>query len=408
MIFLLAVGIRLLVVLGQAHGNWFHLEFVASDSRRYINLARTLAQGAGMSVDGIPTASVTPGYPLFLATLSWMGIVTPIGIGLVQCVLGGLTCVLISQLSARLGGRSTSVLAGILSAGYPHLIFWTGYLLTETLFVLGVVGSLVAVARFTERPSMMRAMLAGICLGLAALVRPVILVFAGVVPVWWCWRNRSTGLRALRKGVAIFAGLLIVLAPWVIRNLMVMGAPILTSTEAGPVFYQGNSPEATGGSRGYVDDADYTPLILPVEWPEVRVNRYHWEQALSFLRHHPTAIPRLFLRKLVNMWRPTYADASWRNRIVLGSSYLFILGWACVGIWGALRMPQRCAVVGLLGLFIVTFVIQHGLFTGMIRFRLPVEPALIVFAAFGLERCLTALRRAENIRAEPRCSVRVA
>ena len=392
LIFLAATGLRVAFVWGQSRFAWFDIQFFAADSQLYTDLTESLVRGQGFTVHGRPTAFVTPGYPLFLAALYSVNLTSPLSVGLVQSVLGGAMCVLLARIAGKVWGEGAALWAGLLGAVYPHFIFWTGYLLTETLFVFFVVASLLALVWLPVRPSVFRAAGCGLLLGLAALVRPVILGCALIVPFWLVWAVRTSLPRRLLLAAVAVCAVAIPLAPWAFRNAVVLAAPVFTSTESGGIFYQGNSPGATGGSRGYVDALDYTPLAVPPGLSEVEANRYHWRRALEFLAGHPGAIPRLFVQKLVNMWRPTYTGASWRNVVILGGSYLFLMVFGLIGIVRGLRDRLRSPSIFVLLLFIVTFVVQHGLVTGMIRFRLPVEAAIVVFAALGLDACVSYTR----------------
>lgn len=383
-VFLIATGIRLVFVWGQTRFGWFDISFLAGDSHLYVALAESLAQGQGFSMHGRPTAYVTPGYPLFLAPLYAVGILDPLGVGLIQAALGGITCVLIGRIADLVGGRRVALWAGLLSAVYPHFIFWTGYLLTETLFVFFAVVSLLYLARLPVRPSVFRAVGCGLLLGVAALVRPVMLGFAVMVPLWLLWTPQTPLLRRLLLAALLLCAVAIPLLPWAIRNAIVLGSPVFTSTESGVVFYQGNSAGSTGGSRGYVSNGDYIPLTIASDVSEVEVNRYHWQKSMEFLLAHPEAMPQLFIRKLANMWRPTYGGASWRNRVVLGGSYLCLMIFGAFGVAQSVRHGPPSPSLLILLVFIAAFVLQHGVVTGMIRFRLPVETAITVFAAIGL------------------------
>lgn len=389
---------RLVFVWGQARFGWFDISFFAGDSHLYAALAENLFQGQGFSIHGHPTAYVTPGYPLFLAALYAVGLSNSLAVGLVQAVLGGVTCVLIGYIANLVGGSRAALWAGLLGALYPHFIFWTGYVLTETLFVFFVVVSLLDLVMLHNsmspnlRLSVFRAVSCGLLLGVTALVRPVILGFAVMVPLWLLWIPRVTFLRRLLLAVLLVCAVAIPLLPWALRNAMALGAPVFTSTESGVVFYQGNSAGSTGGRGGYVSTQDYIPLKMPPDFSEVEANRYHWQKSMEFLLAHPEAIPKLFIRKLANMWRPTYGGASRRNMVILGGSYLCLLTFGLFGMMQSLRHGLPSPSVLILFVFIATFMVQHGVVTGMIRFRLPVEAAITVFAAIGLNSSGSIIR----------------
>jgi len=384
-IFCVAAIVRVLFVWGQTEFGWFQIEFVTTDSQRYIALAGSLTQGAGLSVDAQPTASSMPGYPLFLAGLSLLGLNSPFAIGLVQSLVGALMCVFIGRIGRTLGGDMAGWLAGGISAAYPHFIVWTGYVLTETLFVCLVAAALWALVRLPEEAQgslpLRQAIGCGLLLGLATLVRVVVLGFGLAAMCWIVWAiRRPLRYRIIVAAVAASA-MAVPVGFWIGRNALTVGVPVL-STQLGHVFYHGNSPGATGGSRGYVDDEDYTPLAVPDGLSEVEVDRYYRQEAVAFLRSNPAVIPRLFLQKLGNMWRPTYEGASLKNVAFFGGSYVMLMALGAVGM--ALALRRSLVPAWLLVLFICIFIFQHGLVIGMIRFRLAAEVAIVPFAAYSL------------------------
>jgi 4-amino-4-deoxy-L-arabinose transferase-like glycosyltransferase len=392
-VFGIAATLRLAFVWGQTRYAWFDMSFVAADSVLYRQLADGLARGDGFVVNGHPTAFVTPGYPLFLAGLSLVGVRSPEAVGFVQALLDAVTCVLIGRIAGKIAGARAGLAAGLVAALYPHFIFWSGYMLTETVFVFLTVASLLVLVELVDRRSLRAAALAGMLLGFAALARPLILAFALLTPLWMAVAFRVPVSRRLALATAVIIGLALPLGGWAVRNARALGAPVLTSTESGFVFYQGNSPGATGGSRGYVDHRDFARLEVPPGLSEVELDRYHWKRAMEFLASHPEAVPGLAARKLANMWRPTYADASLRNRVVLGGSYIALMVLGGVGIVRSLPDLFRRPAVVLLLVFLAVFVAQHAIITGMIRFRLPLEAVLAVFAGIGIDAGLDRFGR---------------
>src|SRR3954452_20526417 len=89
-----------------------------------------------------------------------------------------------------------------------------------------------------ERPSVRRAALLGLGIGLAALVRgeALGLLVVLLVPVLLqVPRGRRLVYAASVGGVAVVA-----VAPWLIRNSLTMDKPVLVSTEDGPVIAGAN------------------------------------------------------------------------------------------------------------------------------------------------------------------------
>ncbi len=389
---LLGLALRVAYVVLQSELRLFDASFVAGDALLYLEIARNIADGKGMTLDGHPTAFVGPGYPLFLAALLRIG-ADPLAIGVVQACLGAASA-LVAGLAAGELARAieldprqrawVAALSAFAVALYPHLVFWAGYVLTETLFVFLASASLLAMVAAIRRAEGRLALAAGLLGSFAALTRPSFLAFLAAGAAWWLVSSvRRSWWREVALPLLFILGALLPLASWTARNALTLGSPVLATTEAGVVFYQGNSRGATGGTGGYVDRRDYSPLELPPELDEVARDKAYFARAMKDVRDDPLAALRRLPAKVVNMWRPTYEGASSRNVLVTFASYVPVLA---LGAVGALTLLARglFRVGAIPALFLGTWFIVHVLVTGMIRFRLAAEMVLLIAAPFAV------------------------
>ncbi len=151
--------------------------FKFADEAIYVDTARRLTSGEGFGAEyrGVPA------YPVFIALLS-LGL--PVGVTflrVVQAVIAGLGAGLVVLLADRLFGRRPAVLAGLVYALDPLLVIASALLYPETLAALVLVLALLLVLEGSERDRPGYTALAGLLLGLLALLRPVALV----LPPWW-------------------------------------------------------------------------------------------------------------------------------------------------------------------------------------------------------------------------------
>lgn len=398
-----AFAIRAGVVIAQSKLSIFEIYFVAADSVLYLELARNLSQGLGLTLGGMPTAYVGPAYPLFLAPLLAVGL-DPLGIGIVQCVLGTATVVLaalatrelaLALVPARTDAWKFALISAVGVTVYPHLIFWTGYVLTETLFVFLIAAALYAVVRAARSPALWWSGAAGLTFGLATLTRAPALVPAVLIAACWATASRRPG--RLIAPVVFASALALPLSLWAARNSIELGFPVVTSTESGYVFYQGNSRGATGGTRGYVDGHDFQDVEVPRGLGEVERDAFYLRRAFSDIASDPLETVRRWPAKIWNMWRPTYNDASARNTAVTLATYLPML---VLGLAGAVELARNGAhrPTAIPLVFLGTWFVAHVVVTGMIRFRLPAELVLLTIAPFGVMGLLGRLRRSSGMR----------
>lgn len=216
------------------------------DEVEYIDHAHRLANGYGYIDDkGRPTAYWPVGYPAVLSVAYSMaggGVLTGM---LLQALLGTMTCLLISALGSELYGRRIGRLAGLLAAIYPNHVFYASLHLTEPLATLLFVAAALFLVK-TERDGVTLPLMTGVTFGLAALTRPVNVLFPFLLPVWYFIRGRSP-IRYARSLLLIVVGMLVAIAPWMARNYSVTGRMTVISTNGGQVFWVGNHPDAFGG-----------------------------------------------------------------------------------------------------------------------------------------------------------------
>jgi 4-amino-4-deoxy-L-arabinose transferase-like glycosyltransferase len=112
----------------------------------YDAIARQLIQGHGFRLEtgAAPTAARAPLYPLLLA-----GLYRVFGTGIApvlwtHALLGALACALLFLAGCHMFGRAVGVTAGFMLALLPTHIWWSQYLLSETLLVTLIVATFLA------------------------------------------------------------------------------------------------------------------------------------------------------------------------------------------------------------------------------------------------------------------------
>lgn len=378
---LVAFAVRALYVVAEWKLDLVMGEFLSGDGHLYDALATNLTSGKGYSFRGHPTAHVVPGYPLWLAF--WYSVVgrDHLFIGLVQAALGGVACALVFDMGRRIFGVAVGLLAGMICALLPELVLWTsGQILTEPLYVFLVttavyflVRAIPAEAEDRRPPPLWPALAAGVFIGLAALTRPVALTF-GAVACLYLWRKAS-----LRSAVLVGTAAVALMLPWAYRNHRVMGAPLLTSTDAGWVLYLYHNPHGTSDNGGY--DPHIARPAAAAGLSELEARRYFQREAVRYALAHPLREVELSARRFWNMWRPTYAGSSARNYLLAYLTYLPLVSLAFLGL---LTLRFREPRVGLLTLFVLYHLVFHLLVAAELRFRFPMEPVLSLFAAATL------------------------
>ena len=329
-----AVGVRLLYLIAFA-GDYKPRR----DARHYHLIASAFANGHGISALYPftylhPTAFRPPLYPAVLGAFYWVT-GTHVGVGQVLNVFLGATVVLLAaMLGAHIAGYRAGVAAGIAVGIYPPLLANDVVLLSEPL-------SLVLLLAMTLLLVRGRPVWAGAACGLLVLTRPSAQLLVVVVGAWLVWRS---GWRAAaRFGVVS----IVVVAPWVVRNWVLVGAPtIVTSNGFNLVSTYSDEALASKGFADAVFDGRFTRINL-THRNEVELDSAYREHALDDVRNRPT-IPLLVVRHNVARYfdlRPDVNESAERSdgrditvrNVTLPLVYLVTVA----GIVGLVRARRR-------------------------------------------------------------------
>lgn len=350
-----------------------------SDWKEYDSVGLSLAAGTGFTIHGMPYLIHPPGYPLFLGFLYLLFGHSYAAVKVAQSVLGALTCVLILLIGERLFTKRVGMLAAAIAAVYPHLVYYTGILMSETLFVFLATVFLYALAWLREDVSPRRSALAGVALGLASLTRPM-LMFIPVLLYVWIWREFGNKTRALAVVAMIWASMAVVILPWTVRNYVVTGAVVPIVATHWVTLYGANNPvilknpEAVGG---WVDPEPMSPEEYRAAY-------------LAFMRdmllHHPLDLATLELHKLKRFWSLfPKTQTPGRDAVINLLSYGWLLPLFLAGMALAARLPRPPWILYVwVAYFCLLTLVMHG----TTRYRLPVEPVILLFASFTLGQIL--------------------
>jgi hypothetical protein len=239
-----------------------------------------------------PTAYYPPGYPMMLAALFWVvglwpGDVSYFGTAVAANVVLSVVLVgLIFLLGRRLAGVRVGLVAAAATAVWPNLVFHSGVVLTETLFlVLFVLLFLVALATpaVARAPGRARLATVGVLLGLVGLVRPVSLVVAPLLLLLW-WSGGVA--RAVRRTALVAGATVLVILPWAVFSSVRMESPVLLSLNFGDNLCIGYREGATGGFSLASECFDGYERYDRPEY-ETRRQSDNIERALTYIRENP-------------------------------------------------------------------------------------------------------------------------
>ena len=385
-IFLFSVVVRF-IYLCFFKQNIIYIEHsIFGDAAQYILIAKNIAAGNGFNM--LPDSNLLANRaPLFPFILAW--IFKLFGTGywparIFQVCISSLVPVITYLIGKEITTKRVAIVSAYISIFYPLYIFYSAYLLTETLFVFLSGLSLLYLIKFVKTGSYRTSWLAGMFLGFSALTRPVALgfgLFFGIC-YFFAARRRFKGL------VIILITMFLIIAPWTIRNYIVFEKFVPITTYAGITFYSGNNPMNKTG--GCIRDVDFIWPKETATMGEAEASSYTFRKGLEFVRHNPVTFLKMSIKKLGRLWRIfPYWTSGFTNikyKLISMFSYGLILPFFLIGIFLSIRnwklvLPLYCLIV-YTSIFCMVFF-------GTMRFRLPIMPAVIVLASIGINKFLT-------------------
>lgn len=378
------------------------------DRDAYLAIAENLVNGHGFcSIPGSPTAFRPPVYPLFLAGCLTFG--STVIIGIAQAILGTLTVALTRSLGRQHGLNDRAALAAAtLVAVDPLLLEYTSHLMTETLCTFLVVCLLLRLTSdtvLTTRGAAWTGLVAGLCV----LCRPGLWAFLGLVAtirIAASVRSRNHGTsadaRAFRTKVGFpvitMAVLALTIAPWMIRNWVVIGKPTALTTHGGYTLALGNNEhfyrDVVSKDAGAVwaskdletwQESVRTELASRSvsESNEPAVDLAHSELAWTWIRKNPTGFTEAAWLRIRRLWAIAPASDSFGRFAVWCVSvwYGLLFVAAAIGLVKS-RRQIRCLSVPLALMIAITCV--HIPYWANTRMRAPMAPTLCILAVFAV------------------------
>jgi len=215
--------ILLVTVLGRVAFILLFDHTLSLQTSGYDAYAVNLIEGRGYTRfdDRGGDSDLPPLYPFFLVGVYKTLGRDPIAVAVVQMGLDALTVLLLFWIGRRVAGEAVGLLAAAFYGAYPYLLYQNLTLNDTGLFIFLLTAGIAAAykARDTRDPRWAAAL--GVAFGLGALTKTLIALVWPLLALWW-WR--ALGLRrAIALSAASGIALLLVIAPWAVRNTRLRG-----------------------------------------------------------------------------------------------------------------------------------------------------------------------------------------
>jgi 4-amino-4-deoxy-L-arabinose transferase-like glycosyltransferase len=379
---------------------------------RYVEKSDTFAttlvsSGTFGFLPDVPSAYTQPLYAWFLAGLYWPLERSWVVVGLAQTGVAVATALVVLLIGRRLSSVRTGVIAALVATLHPYLVWHDVHVNREILD--GLLLALVVLFALTayERASAGYAIATGAVAGLAILSNARLLLLPLVLAPYVAWR--AVGRRTLLT-VLVVAAAAVVVAPWVVRNQVVIGCATVTTDSR--ALWKANNPATHDvlARGGWIDDVPDLSNVPP--WPEKAAgisvaaakavdecaqSSFYRDEVLDFWRDHPGEKARLAAQAVGMLWSP-FLSVEADDPGQQGLSDLmqrtvepaFTLLLYALALWGAFLAPRRFVALAVLMFGFNT--VMAMVFAGTTRYRTPWDFLLALLAAFALERAWELVR----------------
>lgn len=416
-----SVGLRLAAALWM--GNRIDLLPGIADQLSYHTLALRLLNGHGFTFGqpwwpatraGEPTAHWSYLYTFYLWFVYKLFGPNPLVARLIQAVVVGVTMPsLVYLLGYRIFNRRAALIAAAWTALYPYYIYYGASLMTESFYACGLLFALVmavytvdGIGQKGESGHLVRfAILLGLGLGLTVLLRQVAMVLVPVVLGWLLWRRWAQ--RRLQDGVvqvalvALAVGMLV--APFTWYNYARFDRFVLLNTNAGFAFYLSNHPYYGTDFQPILESPTTTYAdLLPPDLSgssEAELDQELLRRGLGFVLQDPVRYLRLSFGRIADylMFWPSQESGRLSNIARVGSFGLAV-PFILAGLWLSFKDRQtvNSQAIGLLLACWIGYAAVHILSWSLVRYRLPLDSLLLLFAGYTLDRAWRSISRRLN------------
>jgi hypothetical protein len=415
--FLFALAVRLLYVatLGDDDASFF----AEPDTAIYWQLSEHLRSALLTTTDRLPL------YPLFLAACRTVFGDTPRAVAILQAILDAGTCALIARL-ALFVSRPAGIAAGVLAACSATLIVYSAQMLTDTVALFFLTAAYLGAALCLQRPSFANAASSGLLAGLALATRPsVALLLPAIAAIILFITARIDLRRAVICSVLFCVTAAAPVAPTIVRNyvyfdkfaltsqsgthLAIWIAPMLRQRQDGTPYEASvkkmhasideaakQNPDAF---RSPFEQSSLMTRLALAELSSISASTLikGWIEGAAINLFAPATLgdPRVRAMEKPSFFATPGRSMTERAALYLKSSSVAFAGVTIAGAAGSI-LSIALAAVGIACLFraraafaalaampVVYFLLLNGP-VGSAKYRIPMEPSLIVLAAVGL------------------------
>ena len=392
--------------------------FLADNHTLYFEhmlIARNLLEGKGYVWDEWgramlqPTSLVPPLCVYWCAFFQWLSPHNFLPMYLAQALISASGVVPAFLIGKRMFSSRIGMVFALLYSFYPEFVFIHSKAVAESIYVVLVLWMIECYLVLTNvriaPPRIVRASITcGVFAGVAMLFKEAAVVVALAVGMALIIRYAGVWSQLRPRLVSFTFSTLLILSPWIIRNVVVQREFIPLRTAFGINWWVANQPGSAGNDRR--EDGSYVLSELPIKNPEYNTymnsilaideqdrDRVYTSEVWRLIKQDPSHYLKLCAKRL-QYWIWFVPGHQLASNAVYRASWILLLLFALPGIALAARRKQMNVVFPLILLGYVFYYVPTIVLP---RYRVVTSAILLLFAAISVDAILSGWRERQVV-----------
>lgn len=283
------------------------------------------------------------------------------------------------------GNKRASSIALFAMLFYPFFVFYQGLLLSENIFITLLISSFYYLYLWRNNGfELDRYFVLTIFLFALSIYSKATLSFMPVIILTTFYLFNEFNIKRAASIFTISAVLLsLFMAPWWVRNYVVFDTFVpFTTTSAKNLYLGNNLNNKTGGNDQRIDwESDFVNKLTGSEYNELEIDKAFKERAIYFMATYPEKTIHLMYLKFKRFYNifpnaPSFNKGyyKWIAMLSYGSVFLLFI----FSVFYNFSYLRALAPIYLLFGY---FTLLHIVFIASLRYRLPLEPFMILLAS---------------------------
>jgi len=334
-----------------------------------------------------PSIQRGPIYPLFVALCLFLsGDAFPQAIQIGQSLLFGGAAALSYASSLSLFGKRSALVAGLLTACHPFLIWYTSRIWVECLLIFFFSALIYATTRSAKTHSAYCHLTIGTLIGILSLAKGVFLPFLIFIPLFYLfWQGK-------RAAFLIFLSGLIIVMPWTLRNYSITGKIVPVHTLLGYNLQRGDdfidhldkAPFSYGKlwhfsnrSNAFFQD-DKVPSI-PIRWKyEYAFDKASKDASLNRYKKEPFFLIEKMAYNSIAFWFLAHSELTTALFFFLQTPLILLFAYA---FFRQIKSVALISVFGLHGVIFLLYYLPHLPIIAFARLSVILIPLMLIYAS---------------------------